>query len=63
MSMVQGIGSAFVHFAVLVVATVMIFNFKGWFTKLSGIDVAVDMMKEGGTEIKQNVNKYINPVG
>ena len=63
MSMINGVASIFVYFAVLVVATVMIFNFRDWYTKFIGIDSAMNIMKESGNEIKQSVNKYVNPVG
>ncbi len=62
-SMIDGISSVFIYFSVMVVATIMIFNFRDWFTKLVGIDSAMNIMKEGGNEMKQGVTKYVNPVG
>jgi len=63
MGMIEGIASIFVYFAVIIVATIMIFNFRDWYTKLLGIDNAMNIMKEGGNEMKQGVSKYVNPVG
>lgn len=61
-AMVKGIAATFAHFAVLAIATIMIFNFRDWYTKFTGIESAINIMKEGGQEVKQNVNRYINPV-
>lgn len=65
--MVSGLtslASIFSYFAMIIIAFIILMNIKSWFLKMTGLEGALDLMKETGSELKHGTaGRVINPMG
>ena len=65
--MVSGLNSVatlFSYFSMIIISFIILMNINSWFMKMTGMEGALDLMKETGSELKQGTaGRVINPIG
>lgn len=54
--------AVFAHFIILVIAVVLILNYREWFAKMVGLDAGIDTTKASIGEVRNTGGKYMTPV-
>lgn len=56
------ITSLLAYMLTLIIAFIVIFNFRGWVTTMIGFDAKMDLAKETSSQLNERVQKYISPL-